>query len=109
MCRPRRIRAFSRKRCLPGRHVLPPGEVERYGLFAETAETHTLYEHCRRALERGSTSGAHGLPLMGSGDWNDGMNRVGAGGQGESVWMGWFLHTALTRFAALAKTPRAPR
>jgi cyclic beta-1,2-glucan synthetase len=83
--------------------VLRPEEDERYGLFAETAETHTLYEHCRRALERGSTVGAHGLPLIGSGDWNDGMNRVGAGGQGESVWLGWFLHATLSRFASLSE------
>ena len=83
--------------------VLRPEEDERYGLFAETAETHTLYEHCRRALERGSTMGRHGLPLIGSGDWNDGMNRVGTGGQGESVWLGWFLHATLSRFAALSE------
>jgi cyclic beta-1,2-glucan synthetase len=83
--------------------VLWPEEIERYGLFAETAETHTLYEHCRRALERGATSGAHGLPLIGRGDWNDGMNLVGAGGQGESVWLGWFLHATLSRFAALSE------
>ena len=67
------------------------------------AEHATLYEHCRRALERGATAGAHGLPLMGSGDWNDGMNRVGAEGRGESVWLGWFLHATLSRFAALCE------
>ncbi len=83
--------------------LLRPDEDERYGLFAEAAETHTLYEHCRRALERGSTIGGHGLPLIGSGDWNDGMNRVGTGGQGESVWLGWFLHATLSRFAALTE------
>ncbi len=83
--------------------VLRPEEAERYGLFAETAEAHTLYEHCRRALERGSTIGGHGLPLIGSGDWNDGMNRVGTGGQGESVWLGWFLHATLSRFASLSE------
>jgi cyclic beta-1,2-glucan synthetase len=63
----------------------------------------TLFEHCRRALDRGSTSGSHGLPLMGTGDWNDGMNRVGAGGRGESVWLGWFLADTLTRFAAICE------
>jgi cyclic beta-1,2-glucan synthetase len=77
-------------------------EGERYGLFPETNETTTLYEHCRRALERGFTLGGHGLPLIGTGDWNDGMNRVGAGGQGESVWLGWFLHGTLKRFADLS-------
>jgi cyclic beta-1,2-glucan synthetase len=84
--------------------ILRPDEDERYGLFAETAEAHSLYEHCRRALERGSTIGEHGLPLIGSGDWNDGMNRVGTGGQGESVWLGWFLHATLSRFAALSES-----
>ena len=83
--------------------VLQPEEDERYGLFGETAEAYPLYEHCRRALEKGSTMGGHGLPLIGSGDWNDGMNRVGAGGQGESVWLGWFLHATLSRFASLSE------
>jgi cyclic beta-1,2-glucan synthetase len=82
---------------------LGPEENERYGLFAESAEAYPLYEHCRRALERGSTIGGHGLPLMGTGDWNDGMNLVGAGGKGESVWLGWFLHAALSRFASLSE------
>ncbi len=76
-------------------------EEERYGAYATSDRSASLYEHCRRALERGVTAGAHGLPLMGGGDWNDGMNRVGAGGRGESVWLGWFLHATLTRFAAV--------
>ncbi len=80
---------------------LKPGEVERYALYEATNELYSLYEHCRRAIEKGSTSGAHKLPLMGAGDWNDGMNRVGIGGQGESVWLGWFLHSTLTRFGSL--------
>jgi len=83
--------------------VLKPEEHERYGLFGQTVEAYPLHEHCRRALARGSTSGAHGLPLIGSGDWNDGMNRVGAGGQGESVWLGWFLHATLSRYADLCQ------
>jgi cyclic beta-1,2-glucan synthetase len=62
-----------------------------------------LYEHCVRALDCSLRTGAHGLPLFGSGDWNDGMNRVGAQGRGESVWLGWFLHTTLMRFAPLAE------
>jgi cyclic beta-1,2-glucan synthetase len=82
---------------------LRPDEDERYGLFPGTVESFTLYEHCRRALERGQTAGRHGLPLIGSGDWNDGMNRVGIGGEGESVWLGWFLHAALSRFGALSE------
>ncbi len=82
---------------------LEPDENERYAQYALTTETYTLYEHCRRALEKGSTAGAHGLPLMGSGDWNDGMNRVGIKGRGESVWLGWFLCATLTRFARLSE------
>jgi cyclic beta-1,2-glucan synthetase len=82
--------------------MLRPDEMERYSQFETAVEGFSLYEHCRRALEKGNTSGAHGLPLMGSGDWNDGMNRVGMNGQGESVWLGWFLHATLQRFAQLA-------
>ncbi len=80
---------------------LKPEEIERYSLYESTAETYTLYEHCKRALERGTTAGVHGLPLMGSGDWNDGMNRVGIQGRGESIWLGWFLHATLMRFTQL--------
>jgi cyclic beta-1,2-glucan synthetase len=63
----------------------------------------SLFEHCVRALDYSLTIGTHGLPLFGAGDWNDGMNRVGADGRGESVWLGWFLHTTLLRFAPLAE------
>ena len=80
---------------------LKPGETERYGQYEATSDRYTLYEHCRRAIEKGTTSGAHGLPLMGGGDWNDGMNRVGIAGRGESVWLGWFLYSALRRFGSL--------
>ncbi len=62
----------------------------------------SLFEHCVRAIECSLSVGAHGLPLMGGGDWNDGMNRVGAGGSGESVWLGWFLGATLSSFAPLA-------
>ena len=82
---------------------LEAGEDERYGLFALTSETYSLYEHCKRAIERGSTEGPHGIPLIGTGDWNDGMNRVGIHGRGESVWLGWFLYATLTRFAPLCE------
>jgi cyclic beta-1,2-glucan synthetase len=61
-----------------------------------------LYEHCVRALDSSLEIGAHGLPLFGTGDWNDGMNRVGILGRGESVWLGWFLYAALMRFAPIA-------
>jgi cyclic beta-1,2-glucan synthetase len=80
---------------------LKAGEAERYAQYEATNALFTLYEHCRRAIEKGSTSGAHGLPLMGAGDWNDGMNRVGVDGRGESIWLGWFLHACLTRFGTL--------
>ena len=78
---------------------------EEDDLFAsprKSEETATLYEHCVRALTRGATAGPHGLPKMGSGDWNDGMNRVGHKGVGESVWLGWFLARTLQDFAPLA-------
>ncbi|HKY22593.1 MAG TPA: glucoamylase family protein [Vicinamibacterales bacterium] len=61
----------------------------------------SLYEHCVRAIGRSLDTGAHGLPLMGTGDWNDGMDEVGAHGQGESVWLGWFLASLLSPFAAI--------
>jgi cyclic beta-1,2-glucan synthetase len=81
--------------------LLKPEEMERYSQYESKTETYTLYEHCRRAVEKGTAIGAHGLPLMGAGDWNDGMNRVGVNGRGESIWLGWFLHATLTRFAPL--------
>ena len=64
-------------------------------------EIGTLMEHCRRAIQKGITAGPHGLPLIGSGDWNDGMNRVGIHGKGESVWLGWFLIHVMHDFADL--------
>ncbi|HEX7446811.1 MAG TPA: cyclic beta 1-2 glucan synthetase, partial [Pirellulales bacterium] len=70
---------------------LRPDQEEDYGLPEVAPEPASLYEHCARAIEHGSRRGEHGLPLMGTGDWNDGMNRVGAGGKGESVWDAWFL------------------
>jgi len=66
-------------------------------------EQATLYEHCARTLDISMKTGAHGLPLMGTGDWNDGMNRVGHEGKGESVWVGWFLHSILAQFAPVAE------
>ncbi len=82
----------------------PPLAADQHEGFviATAGPTGTLYEHCQRALDHGLTFGPHGLPLMGSGDWNDGMNLVGAGGQGESIWLGWFLITNLQDFAGLA-------
>jgi cyclic beta-1,2-glucan synthetase len=81
---------------------LAPGEQEKYFEPRVSDERGTLFEHCTRALDRSLPVGVHGLPLMGTGDWNDGMNEVGVEGKGESVWLGWFLHTVLSEWAALA-------
>ncbi len=80
---------------------LAPDVQDLYAEPGASTEVGSLFEHCVRALDRGLTSGAHGLPLMGGGDWNDGMNRVGREGRGESVWLGFFLHAVLTDFAPL--------
>lgn len=80
---------------------LNKGENEHYGEFLHTNETYPLLEHCYRAILKGATRGEHGLPLIGSGDWNDGMNRVGEEGKGESVWLAWFLCDVLESFAKL--------
>jgi cyclic beta-1,2-glucan synthetase len=82
---------------------LQADEEERYGHYESTESIDTLYEHCCRALEKGATSGPHGLPLMGAGDWNDGMNRVGIEGKGESVWLGWFLYATLRDFVPICE------
>jgi cyclic beta-1,2-glucan synthetase len=96
--------------------ALGPDEHEVYDLPTVTDEHASLYEHCLRALRRAATTGVHGLPLIGGGDWNDGMNRVGTGGQGESVWLAWFLiatqcafaeHAAARGDATVATTLRA--
>jgi len=79
-------------------------EEAYYDLPNRSDESATLYQHCVRAIERGLRFGQHGLPLIGCGDWNDGMNRVGHQGRGESVWLGFFLYDVLTRFAALARS-----
>ena len=78
-------------------------EDSYYDLPSLSEETAPFYEHCVRAILRGLTVGEHGLPLMGSGDWNDGMNKVGEHGKGESIWLGFFLYEVLTRFADLAR------
>jgi cyclic beta-1,2-glucan synthetase len=81
---------------------VPPQREDDYGLPERAAQDGSLYEHCVRAVEHGLRFGPHGLPLMGTGDWNDGMNRVGAGGKGESVWLAWFLIACLRSCADLA-------
>ena len=77
---------------------LEGNEDERYDVPWISRESNTVYEHCIRAIDLSLRFGAHGIPLMGSGDWNDGMNTVGNKGRGESVWMGWFLYTVLKKF-----------
>ena len=86
---------------IDGRAV-KPGEDSYYDLPEESPVAATLYEHCTQAILRGLQFGVHGLPLMGSGDWNDGMNLVGIQGKGESVWLAFFLYRVLMDFAKLA-------
>jgi len=83
--------------------LLEPDQVEVYGAPGASGQDGSIYEHCVRAIDRTLTTGPHGLPLIGSGDWNDGMNRVGNKGQGESVWLGWFLSKVLRDFAEVAE------
>ncbi len=82
---------------------LKEGEASNYELPKVAADEASLYEHCARAVRHGLRYGVHGLPLMGGGDWNDGMNLVGIGGKGESVWLAFFLIAVLRRFAPLAQ------
>ena len=89
-------------RFIEGRPV-NPDEDSYYDLPHASAETASLYEHCVRAILRGLTRGERGLPLIGSGDWNDGMNLVGRHGKGESVWLGFFLYEVLIRFSEIAR------
>jgi cyclic beta-1,2-glucan synthetase len=83
--------------------ALKADEHEIYDLPEVSELSEPVYAHCIRALRKASTSGAHGLPLMGIGDWNDGMNRVGVDGRGESVWLAWFLAATLRGFASHAE------
>jgi cyclic beta-1,2-glucan synthetase len=81
---------------------LQDGEHDAFFEPLQAEESATFFEHCARGLDAGLALGQHGLPLFGSGDWNDGMSRVGEAGRGESVWLGWFLHATLSAFAAAA-------
>jgi len=93
--------------------AIPEGAEDAYYIPSVSAEEASVYEHGARAIDRSLRTGEHGLPLMGSGDWNDGMNRVGIEGRGESVWLGWFLYRLVGEFAPLAlargETARARR
>ena len=90
---------------IPFRHAAPlsTGEDERYQEFPLSEQQRSLMDHCRRAIEKGATTGPHGLPLIGTGDWNDGLNNVGENGQGESIWLAWFLCDVLNRFAVICE------
>ncbi len=80
---------------------LAAGERDRYARFEHSLTRAPLIEHCERALERVLLEGAHGLPLIGSGDWNDGMDRIGSAGRGESVWLAWFASVTAQAVADL--------
>lgn len=83
--------------------ALQEGEDERYNIPYVSDVSSSVYDHCIRAIERALKFGHHGIPLMGSGDWNDGMSTVGNKGKGESVWLGWFLYDILTNFSELCR------
>ncbi|WP_353154834.1 glucoamylase family protein [Herminiimonas fonticola] len=83
--------------------LLPLEKEDNYFEAKISDEKASVYEHCARTLDHSLQTGRHGLPLMGGGDWNDGMNRVGHEGKGESVWLAWFLYATLLRFAPVAE------
>jgi cyclic beta-1,2-glucan synthetase len=83
---------------------IPPDQHDVFASPRSSSSKATLYEHCGRAVDVALTSGAHGLPLMRAGDWNDGMDRVGAEGKGESVWLAWFLVVVMRELANVADT-----
>ncbi|MFA5774903.1 MAG: glucoamylase family protein, partial [Ilumatobacteraceae bacterium] len=84
--------------------VLSPGQMDAYFQPERSAHSATIFDHCAAAIDRSLAVGVHNLPLIGSGDWNDSFNRVGHAGQGESVWLGWFLHAVLAKFEPIATT-----
>jgi cyclic beta-1,2-glucan synthetase len=88
---------------------LAPGESDAYFQPELSTRSGSLFDHCAAALDRSLAVGSHGLPLIGSGDWNDGMNRVGHEGRGESVWLGWFLYSALAAFTPIAESRGDPQ
>ena len=82
---------------------LREGEDERYTIVNESSKEGSIYEHCQKAIQKSLKFGEHNIPLMGSGDWNDGMSTVGNKGKGESVWLGWFLYDILNSFEEISK------
>ncbi|MFI5124380.1 MAG: GH36-type glycosyl hydrolase domain-containing protein [Chitinophagales bacterium] len=97
----------EQSRFIEGR-TLNPGEESYYELPAVSEQSASLYEHCVRSVKHGLRFGEHGLPLMGSGDWNDGMDKVGIEGKGESVWLAFFLYDVLNRFEEVARIKKDP-
>jgi len=83
--------------------ALRADEAERYTEYAGSDRRASVYEHCCNAIDARAVTGRNGLPLIGNGDWNDGLNRVGIEGRGESAWLGWFLADVYTRFASIAE------
>ena len=83
--------------------ALAPDQHDAFFQPLTSDESATLFEHCARGIDRSLALGKHGLPLIGGGDWNDGLNRVGVEGQGESIWLGWFLSATIKDFAGLAE------
>jgi cyclic beta-1,2-glucan synthetase len=83
--------------------ILKEREDESYNLYPQTDQSFSLMEHCLRAIDKAATRGSHGLPLIGTGDWNDGLNRVGEKGQGESIWLAWFICDVLKRFSVICE------
>jgi len=81
--------------------ILAAGQPEKMFLPHQSDKSENVYQHCLRAIERSGQFGVNGLPLMGAGDWNDGMNRVGIEGKGESVWLGWFYYYVVKKFSAV--------
>lgn len=83
--------------------TLEEHEEDLYVIPEKTEEVYSVYEHCKRALVHASKFGEHGLPLIGTGDWNDGLNSIGDQGKGESIWLGWFLYKNLKVFSTISK------
>lgn len=83
--------------------LLKENEIEKYDLYLPSKKQETIYEHCIKAIDRTMNIGEHGLPLIGSGDWNDGFSNVGVKGKGESVWLGFFLYTVLKHFIPICQ------
>jgi cellobiose phosphorylase len=83
-------------------YAVNPNDESYYDLPGRSEEKESLYQHCVRAINKGLKFGKHGIPLIGTGDWNDGMNRVGNEGKGESVWLGFFLYDVLMQFTRIS-------